>query len=131
MRNSWFSPYYKVFLRNEGGRFARFYVRLSSFGAWEAQSGHGDDIALYFVGSSAVGEQEGGPVKSLDFAFEGDTWRVCADGARIAEDFHQEAGPTDVEFGAEDLDRDRKSTRLNSSHVAISYAVFCVKKKRS
>src|SRR5690625_6081243 len=25
--------------------------------------------------------------------------------------------------------RDRKSTRLNSSHVAISYAVFCVKKK--
>src|SRR5437870_8410575 len=26
-------------------------------------------------------------------------------------------------------DRDRKSTRLNSSHVASSYAVFCLKKK--
>src|SRR5690625_2715306 len=26
---------------------------------------------------------------------------------------------------------DRKSTRLNSSHVAISYAVFCLKKKRN
>src|SRR5690625_6414322 len=26
--------------------------------------------------------------------------------------------------------QDRKSTRLNSSHVAISYAVFCLKKKR-
>src|SRR5699024_12058445 len=26
---------------------------------------------------------------------------------------------------------DRKSTRLNSSHVSISYAVFCLKKKRS
>src|SRR5690625_6612583 len=26
---------------------------------------------------------------------------------------------------------DRKSTRLNSSHVAISYAVFCLKKKKS
>src|SRR5690554_4407566 len=26
---------------------------------------------------------------------------------------------------------DRKSTRLNSSHVRISYAVFCLKKKRS
>src|SRR5207249_10802487 len=25
-------------------------------------------------------------------------------------------------------DRDRKSTRLNSSHVSISYAVFCLKK---
>src|SRR5207249_8251141 len=29
------------------------------------------------------------------------------------------------------LDRDRKSTRLNSSHVSISYAVFCLKKKNS
>src|SRR5690349_24071652 len=27
-------------------------------------------------------------------------------------------------------DRDRKSTRLNSSHVEISYAVFCLKKKK-
>src|SRR5699024_11923391 len=26
---------------------------------------------------------------------------------------------------------DRKSTRLNSSHVSISYAVFCLKKKRT
>src|SRR5574340_1525588 len=28
-----------------------------------------------------------------------------------------------------DLDSDRKSTRLNSSHQKISYAVFCLKKK--
>src|SRR5690625_2908158 len=28
------------------------------------------------------------------------------------------------------FERDRKSTRLNSSHVAISYAVFCLKKKK-
>src|SRR5690349_24160869 len=28
------------------------------------------------------------------------------------------------------LIRDRKSTRLNSSHVEISYAVFCLKKKK-
>src|SRR5437773_5456122 len=27
-------------------------------------------------------------------------------------------------------DRDRKSTRLNSSHITISYAVFCLKKKK-
>src|SRR5256885_12964208 len=27
--------------------------------------------------------------------------------------------------------RDRKSTRLNSSHLVISYAVFCLKKKRT
>src|SRR5258708_11129242 len=28
------------------------------------------------------------------------------------------------------IDRDRKSTRLNSSHQIISYAVFCLKKKK-
>ena len=28
------------------------------------------------------------------------------------------------------LNIDRKSTRLNSSHVSISYAVFCLKKKK-
>src|SRR5438477_8065382 len=30
-----------------------------------------------------------------------------------------------------ELERDRKSTRLNSSHMSISYAVFCLKKKRN
>src|SRR5699024_12624280 len=29
------------------------------------------------------------------------------------------------------LQEDRKSTRLNSSHVSISYAVFCLKKKKN
>src|SRR5437588_2057084 len=28
------------------------------------------------------------------------------------------------------VERDRKSTRLNSSHTVISYAVFCLKKKK-
>src|SRR5438874_9262422 len=28
------------------------------------------------------------------------------------------------------VEKDRKSTRLNSSHVEISYAVFCLKKKK-
>src|SRR5262245_65631251 len=32
-------------------------------------------------------------------------------------------------FSSPDL-RDRKSTRLNSSHLGISYAVFCLKKKK-
>src|SRR5437899_10172278 len=31
----------------------------------------------------------------------------------------------------EQVGLDRKSTRLNSSHLGISYAVFCLKKKRS
>src|SRR5437773_5473265 len=37
----------------------------------------------------------------------------------------QEAGAHD------DARRDRKSTRLNSSHITISYAVFCLKKKKN
>src|SRR3712207_7419793 len=36
--------------------------------------------------------------------------------------------PGAVRTGA--ADRDRKSTRLNSSHANISYAVFCLKKKK-
>src|SRR5947209_16392668 len=31
----------------------------------------------------------------------------------------------------EDVEGDRKSTRLNSSHANISYAVFCLKKKKT
>src|SRR5688572_32592774 len=45
--------------------------------------------------------------------------------------------PTIVEFFGRDLaarlvadGKDRKSTRLNSSHSQISYAVFCLKKKK-
>src|SRR5689334_24275918 len=36
----------------------------------------------------------------------------------------------DVLDRAADLEIDRKSTRLNSSHSSISYAVFCLKKKK-
>src|SRR5699024_12369276 len=39
--------------------------------------------------------------------------------------------PLERAFTAEKLGLDRKSTRLNSSHVSISYAIFCWKKKRS
>src|SRR5207253_4688672 len=42
-------------------------------------------------------------------------------------------GIFDSDLPRNNIDRvtlDRKSTRLNSSHVAISYAVFCLKKKR-
>src|SRR5207249_8520062 len=38
--------------------------------------------------------------------------------------------PTTLENLANLSDLDRKSTRLNSSHVSISYAVFCLKKKK-
>src|SRR3712207_8696535 len=37
---------------------------------------------------------------------------------------------TTYQSGMAALDQDRKSTRLNSSHANISYAVFCLKKKK-
>src|SRR5256885_10948610 len=41
-------------------------------------------------------------------------------------------GPTAMTGdGINDAPADRKSTRLNSSHLVISYAVFCLKKKKT
>src|SRR6266498_5415524 len=44
-------------------------------------------------------------------------------------DGRRERGKRAVHYGNR-LAKDRKSTRLNSSHVRISYAVFCLKKKK-
>src|SRR5207249_5905659 len=44
--------------------------------------------------------------------------------------FTEASGPCLIRYEGNDGDltqRDRKSTRLNSSHVSISYAVFCLK----
>src|SRR5258708_27252751 len=46
-------------------------------------------------------------------------------GAVLAGDVNQPVGPE-----LERVRRDRKSTRLDSSHQIISYAVFCLKKKK-
>src|SRR3712207_7416622 len=40
-------------------------------------------------------------------------------------------GQPGVQVGVPALDQDRKSTRLNSSHANISYAVFCLKKNNT
>src|SRR5262245_48380058 len=39
-------------------------------------------------------------------------------------------GAREVRLGTDVEGKDRKSTRLNSSHLGISYAVFCLKKKK-
>src|SRR5690625_5829253 len=49
---------------------------------------------------------------------------VAQAGSRVVGDPSQDRDVLGVE-------QDRKSTRLNSSHVAISYAVFCLKKKKT
>src|SRR5258708_11518599 len=57
-----------------------------------------------------------------DVTFEHVTFRYRLDGPEILHDINLE-----VPAGAV---IDRKSTRLNSSHQIISYAVFCLKKKK-
>src|SRR2546426_6671631 len=37
--------------------------------------------------------------------------------------------PPMIKMVGDEYEKDRKSTRLNSSHLVISYAVFCLKKK--
>src|SRR5690348_1428854 len=48
------------------------------------------------------------------------------------EQYHGNLGRAAVELAKDwRTDKDRKSTRLNSSHPSISYAVFCLKKKKA
>src|SRR5690625_6871689 len=58
-----------------------------------------------------------------------DTYATYTPSGKIFLLFRRDDDPADQEiFHAAVIDR--KSTRLNSSHVAISYAVFCLKKKK-
>src|SRR3712207_9176247 len=54
---------------------------------------------------------------------------VLSLGGVVLVPFTRLAGQFDEQLGCELLGEDRKSTRLNSSHANISYAVFCLKKK--
>src|SRR5439155_21164515 len=72
--------------------------------------------SMVFVhGGSFIGGSGGDPL------FDGNN--LARDARLIVVTINYRLGP----FGF----LDRKSTRLNSSHVAISYAVFCLKKKKS
>src|SRR2546422_4971344 len=51
-------------------------------------------------------------------------------GGDAVDDIQRSAFLEFVDVGGIEKDRDRKSTRLNSSHGYISYAVFCLKKKK-
>src|SRR5207253_9853251 len=65
-----------------------------------------------------------------------DVGHVPADELHAAWCVHERVGGQDRDRAQQARRRqrkakDRKSTRLNSSHVAISYAVFCLKKKKT
>src|SRR3712207_7573542 len=56
----------------------------------------------------------------------------CSSGERPRDPLHQLLLSPDglLDQLSQSRERDRKSTRLNSSHANISYAVFCLKKKQ-
>src|SRR5690606_40686696 len=64
---------------------------------------------------------------ALKTGVRSDVGRQCAD------TFHRSGRTASqaIRYAAHGSAKDRKSTRLNSSHVKISYAVFCLKKKKT
>src|SRR5690625_7019625 len=68
--------------------------------------------------------------RSSDLASDSDSSTVSDTvGSADAGDVAQALKADDRSSDTTPNEADRKSTRLNSSHVAISYAVFCLKKK--
>src|SRR3712207_8346882 len=79
------------------------------FRSWEATDQVPGPVSLLFVDADHTKQGV-----ELDIAAWGP--KMAPDGVVAFHDYHSE--------------RDRKSTRLNSSHANISYAVFCLKKKK-
>src|SRR5688572_32349307 len=65
-------------------------------------------------------------VRDLTINLKGENFAICGKNGT------GKSGVVDaLEFGLTGNISDRKSTRLNSSHSQISYAVFCLKKKKT
>src|SRR5690348_17749778 len=69
--------------------------------------------------------QDGG---ILLLGLDGRLWSVGPDQLSESESLEKAFAPSEADALAR---QDRKSTRLNSSHPSISYAVFCLKKKNN
>src|SRR5438034_8764532 len=84
-------------------------------------------LYIYFFNGSATSEiytlslHDALPILNLSFGLRPVCGLVTA----------QKAPPSAMTPSPRRAARDRKSTRLNSSHTVISYAVFCLKKKKN
>src|SRR5688572_32121243 len=72
-------------------------------------------------------DQNGGINKDFGFIFDPNHYDPLGEAKLVGGESPAGAGLGTI--GAKKLIQDRKSTRLNSSHSQISYAVFCLKKK--
>src|SRR5436309_8782028 len=69
-------------------------------------------------------------IQCVDFEFQRGKWTQSHPNHHGHQVWYQRIPWRALEFVGTRLGEDRKSTRLNSSHVKISYAVFCLKKKK-
>src|SRR5256884_8364695 len=116
-------PYTTLF-RSSGERSRRPSLRLSVLdrlpARWCAKGSCGRLVVRTTAAPSKVSSPFGEHPARLT-----PTWRgPCIPDARAVGDLDRRT------IGDFELARDRKSTRLNSSHGYISYAVFCLKKKK-
>src|SRR5690625_5668027 len=114
-----------------GLRFRLRHLALPAFGL-ELRGG----VAALLAQAAAFGRgcDEDGAVQDLAFAGHRPSPRSCLTAATPGYSNHDPARPCAFPAragapGEEYEVRDRKSTRLNSSHVAITHAVFCLKKQ--
>src|SRR5215813_14646242 len=85
----------------------------------EGQGGaDGEEVVLHLLMAWATGL-----IRELMVA-------ILSDQPQIQQGAHGAPRSEDMTSDAQACGSDRKSTRLNSSHVRISYAVFCLKKKK-
>src|SRR5437773_8872957 len=86
---------------------------------------HGDGWQARLDGESGIADVVEIAPDTLSVLLSGRSYEVCVTPSGGGQLQLQTDG---LEFNAEVIE-DRKSTRLNSSHITISYAVFCLKKK--
>src|SRR6266704_944226 len=89
------------------------------------------DLATTAVPDEVIRRAKAAGIKSVPTGIEHGTVTLVVDGhpfevTTLREDTETFGRKAKVAFGRDN----RKSTRLNSSHVSISYAVFCLKKKK-
>src|SRR5437773_1626160 len=95
-------------------------------GMWNISQGVQDQLVETFqkrhrrVGNLAEVGEIGGPPKPESQNFH----------LPVEHGHGNKRGAEKFEWAPDGVQRDRKSTRLNSSHITISYAVFCLKKKK-
>src|SRR5690606_41026919 len=82
-----------------------------------------DALPIFRGPRRGPGETAGGPPRAAGHAHSSVRRRPCLENSISIQGRRRSPFPSSR--------RDRKSTRLNSSHVKISYAVFCLKKKKT